>query len=132
MYVYLSAPTINPLLVRTNGESFSPSSTIHEDSSVINDENTSSLSNNDPLNALIDAAHRGNVKSVEDYGNIFLEHTKKLIQVKRSRRTYRRRKRMFVSIQTAQTACLMSNQTDGAKLVRLAIMQIEDHSVQVV
>lgn len=132
MYVYLSAPTINPLLVRANGESFSPSSTIHEDSSIMDDENTNSLSNDDPLNALIDAAHLGNVKLVENYGNIFLDHTKKLIQVKPSRQTDRRRKRMFVSIQTAQTACLMSNQVEGAKLVRLAIMQIEDHSVQVV
>ncbi|CAF2495810.1 unnamed protein product [Rotaria sp. Silwood2] len=71
------------------------------------------LATNVPLLALIDAARRGNTQLVEETSQIFMEHASKLIEV-------------------ANVACSMSDQVEGIKLVRLAAMQIQHLSPQVV
>ncbi|UJR28554.1 hypothetical protein I4U23_009788 [Adineta vaga] len=66
-----------------------------------------------PLHALIDAARRGNAQMVEETAQIFMEHACKLIEI-------------------ANVACSMSDQIEGIKLVRLAAMEIQHLSPQVV
>ncbi|CAF1435634.1 unnamed protein product, partial [Adineta ricciae] len=71
------------------------------------------VATNVPLHALIDAARRGNPQMLEEAAQIFMEHANKLIEV-------------------ANVACSISEQVEGIKLVRLAAMEIQHLSPQVV
>ncbi|CAF1228964.1 unnamed protein product [Adineta steineri] len=128
MYVYLCADTPssthtspNVKLYRKSSSSSSSSSESIECSyltpelrkAVVDHVSDTFVATNVPLHALIDAARRGNVQLVEETANIFLEHACKLVEV-------------------ANVACSMSDQVEGIKLVRLAAMQIQHLSPQVV
>ncbi|CAF3556131.1 unnamed protein product [Adineta steineri] len=128
MYVYLCADTPssthtspNVKLYRKSSSSSSSSSESIECSyltpelrkAVVDHVSDTFVATNVPLHALIDAARRGNVQLVEETANIFLEHASKLVEV-------------------ANVACSMSDQVEGIKLVRLAAMQIQHLSPQVV
>ncbi|CAF0749430.1 unnamed protein product [Didymodactylos carnosus] len=80
---------------------------------VIDHVSDTFLATNVPLLALIDAARRGNQALVEENARIFMEHASKLVEV-------------------ANVACSMSDQAEGIKLVRLAALQIQNLSPQVV
>ncbi|CAF1434241.1 unnamed protein product [Adineta ricciae] len=71
------------------------------------------VATNVPLHALIDAARRGNPQMLEEAAQIFMEHANKLIEV-------------------ANVACSISEQVEGIKLVRLAALEIQHLSPQVV
>ena len=66
-----------------------------------------------PLNMLISAALAGNEMKVEEYAEMFSDHTKKLVEV-------------------ANLACSMSANEDGVKMVRYAAFQIEKLGPQVI
>ncbi|KAF6019214.1 alpha-Cat [Bugula neritina] len=71
------------------------------------------LETNVPLIILIEAAKVGNEEEVEEYGQVFMEHANKLVEV-------------------ANLACSMSSNEEGVKLVRLAASQLEALCPQVV
>ncbi|CAF0748466.1 unnamed protein product [Rotaria sordida] len=130
MYIYLCAGTSDPTHTSTSvkmyRESLSSSEsiecsylapTINNEASlrkaVADHVSDTFVATNVPLLALIDAARRGNTQLVEETARIFMEHASKLIEI-------------------AHVACSMSDQVEGIKLVRLAAMQIQHLSPQVV
>ena len=71
------------------------------------------LETNLPLESLIEAAKRGEEKLVSDCGQIFMEHAEKLLEV-------------------SSMACSMSGNIEGIKLVRMAAIQVQNLSPQVI
>ncbi|XP_067934469.1 catenin alpha-2-like [Watersipora subatra] len=80
---------------------------------VVDHVSDSFLETNVPLLILIEAAKAGNEGEVEEYGQVFMEHAGKLVEV-------------------ANLACSMSSNEEGVKLVRLAAVQLETLCPQVV
>lgn len=66
-----------------------------------------------PLNMLIAAAMTGDERKVEEYAEVFTDHTNKLVEV-------------------ANLACSMSTNEDGVKMVRYAAQQIQNLCPQVI
>ena len=65
-----------------------------------------------PLLMLLAAAREGREKEVEEFGEMFTDHARKLVEV-------------------ANLACSMSSNDDGVKMVRYAAAQIENLCPQV-
>ena len=79
---------------------------------VVDHVSDSFLEPDNPLLLLMTAAKEGREKEVEEFGGMFTEHARKLIEV-------------------ANLACSMSNNEDGVKMVRYAASQIENLCPQV-
>lgn len=71
------------------------------------------LETNLPLESLIEAAKRGDEKLLSDCAQIFMEHAEKLLEV-------------------SSMACSMSGNIEGIKLVRMAAIQVQNLSPQVI
>ncbi|XP_025201454.1 catenin alpha isoform X1 [Melanaphis sacchari] len=80
---------------------------------VVDHVSDSFLETSVPLLVLIEAAHSGDEKEVEECALVFTEHANKLVEV-------------------ANLACSMSNNEDGVKMVRTAAAQIENLCPQVI
>ena len=81
---------------------------------VIDHISDSFLETNLPLESLIEAAKHGvDEKSLSERAQIFMDHVEKLLEV-------------------SSMACSMSNNVDGIKLVRMAAIQVQTLSPQVV
>lgn len=80
---------------------------------VIDHISDSFIEVNLPLDSLIDIAKRGDDKQLEDYCQIFLDHAEKLLEV-------------------SSMACSMSNNLEGIKLVRMAAIQIQQLTPQII
>ncbi|XP_050434702.1 catenin alpha isoform X2 [Adelges cooleyi] len=80
---------------------------------VVDHVSDSFLETSVPLLVLIEAAHSGDEKEVEECALVFTEHANKLVEV-------------------ANLACSMSSNEDGVKMVRTAAAQIENLCPQVI
>lgn len=80
---------------------------------VVDHVSDSFLETNVPLLVLLEAARAGDEVEVDEYGQVFEEHAKKLVEV-------------------AQLACSMSEREDGVKMVRYATAQIQALYPQVI
>lgn len=80
---------------------------------VIDHISDSFIETNLPLESMIEAAKRGDEKQLSEYAQIFMDHAEKLLEV-------------------SSMACSMSNNIEGIKLVRMAAIQVQTLSPQVV
>lgn len=85
----------------------------HLRKAVVDHVSDSFLETNVPLMILIEASKAGSEHDVEDYGQVFEEHAKKLVEV-------------------AHLACSMSDNEDGVKMVRYAAAQVDALYPQVI
>lgn len=80
---------------------------------VIDHISDSFLETNLPFDSMIEAAKHGDEKQMTDCGQLFMDHAEKLLEV-------------------SSMACSMSNNADGIKMVRMAAIQLQGLSAQVV